>query len=228
MITTVKNGNLFKNSDFLGPDQITIVGVGSVGSAFLNNIMRLGIPGAGVRIWDSDSVSEHNLSNQILYGVDDFGKKKVYCAQNEISEKLGATVDAMPVNAGKGPLRSKVVVSAVDSMETREHIFNKCVYLNGYTRLFIDMRMTAKTVMVFAVNPMDEQHVKEYRDTLYSDSDVKSEAGSCGITPSIGATAQMAASIATWLFIQWSNQELKINEILFSCDQWAMHSRKFD
>lgn len=52
-----------------------ILGVGGLGSVVLMNVLRLGVK--KVIIVDYDVVDIHNLNRQILFSVEDIGKRKV-------------------------------------------------------------------------------------------------------------------------------------------------------
>ena len=70
--------NLVKSQDYFDPTKVDgrchIIGCGSVGSTVAELLVRLGI--TDISLYDFDTVSAHNLANQ-MFNNDDIGRPKV-------------------------------------------------------------------------------------------------------------------------------------------------------
>ena len=70
--------NLNKHFEFFNPteikDEICIIGCGAIGSTIAEMLVRLGIE--SINLYDFDTVSEHNITNQ-MFRNEDIGKNKV-------------------------------------------------------------------------------------------------------------------------------------------------------
>ena len=61
--------------------QIHIVGCGAIGSHVAEQLTRMGC--SNIHLWDFDTVSPHNITNQI-YNVNDVGKPKVEALEEHL------------------------------------------------------------------------------------------------------------------------------------------------
>ncbi|MEN4913347.1 ThiF family adenylyltransferase [Erwinia amylovora] len=79
----------------LAQARVLVIGAGGLGSALLP---LLAAAGAGyLRLYDGDRVEEHNLHRQTLYGMQDIGEEKVFCARRALAIRNPAcVVDARP------------------------------------------------------------------------------------------------------------------------------------
>ncbi|MFS4572144.1 HesA/MoeB/ThiF family protein, partial [Erwinia amylovora] len=79
----------------LAQARVLVIGAGGLGSALLP---LLAAAGAGyLRLYDGDRVEEHNLHRQTLYGMQDIGEEKVFCARRALATRNPAcVVDARP------------------------------------------------------------------------------------------------------------------------------------
>ena len=66
---------------------------------------------------------------------------------------------------------SGVVISAVDTMESRKAIWRNGVRYNPQVPFFLDARMGAEVRTVYSVRPVDPDDVAFYDATLYSDAE---------------------------------------------------------
>lgn len=204
---------------------IALVGVGAVGSALALELVKLNIP--TLDIVDPDQIEAHNISNQLLYGPDDIGENKVAVAARRL-QQLGETKVYPHYGAYEGgTVPYQVILCCVDTMKVRKQMFNEGAVLNGVTKLWIDVRLTARQAQVYALDPSNTRHVEAYQKTLYSDDEVAPEEGGCGTTLSIGPTAHMATSLAAWLFIDWTNNDLKFNEVIWQQKGYHMITSRF-
>lgn len=219
----IKHFDVFKLSK-LDPSQndIAIVGMGSLGSMVALEVAKLGCP--EITIFDFDKIEDHNLPNQVMYGIEDVGKLKVDVAASMLLQLAGTKIEK------RQKLLSRHYYSyifvCVDSMKARKEVW-QFTKNNFSTKLFLEARVSKDTVYAYAFNPQDLEHRKAYEDTLYDDEDIILDTGTCGVTPNIGATAHMASSILTWLFIQHVMETGTTNEVVVTVNPWRLHSRHF-
>ena len=208
MYDVSKHAALF-NRDFAPDREGIIVGVGSIGSRFALHMAELDLPFA---LMDPDTVEQHNIANQ-AYEQGDIGALKVVAVREACYRKNGHVLQTYPFAHDTEKLPYGIVASCVDTMSARKRLF--AAACNNTTQIFIDTRMTATSVMVYILNPSDTKQCARYRETLYDDSEVNEDTGGCSLTQSVGATAQLAASLATVRLIDWIMNRRKVFETLF-------------
>lgn len=148
--------------------KVTVVGAGAVGSFTTLAITKLGVE--DVRVFDEDSVSEHNVSGQ-FYRVGDVNQFKVQALSNIVKEFNGVDIKGTIGYYKDQPL-SEVVIVATDSMESRKLVW-KQVKKQGVTRFLIDSRMGGQVGLVYRINPDNKDDVKFYEETLHSDEEAE-------------------------------------------------------
>jgi molybdopterin/thiamine biosynthesis adenylyltransferase len=165
--------------DIFNPDRtesqvgITIVGAGSIGSWVTLGLAKLGLQ--SVTVWDFDKVEMHNSPNQI-YSPRDNGKFKVEALTEIVEDLTGLKIEAYPkkfppseYNLDYSKYQRHLIISAVDSMESREMIWSwlKDKNTEEYVHQLIDGRMGGENISVYAVRSLASP--KAYENTLYSD-----------------------------------------------------------
>ncbi len=104
-----------------GPEKmILIAGLGGLGTVVASYLARMGLP---LVLADPDVVERKNLSRQILYTLEDVGRKKVDVAR----ERLGtfARVDAFPGPAQDYKGNVSIVVDCADDWNEKRKIWNR-------------------------------------------------------------------------------------------------------
>jgi molybdopterin/thiamine biosynthesis adenylyltransferase len=101
--------------------QVTICGVGAVGSNLADNLARQGM--AKLRAIDHDRVEEHNVSTQ-LYGENEIGVWKVDALRNRLFRNMGIEIDAVRKELTAANARSllkdaTLIVDALDNADAR-------------------------------------------------------------------------------------------------------------
>ena len=147
---------------------VTIIGSGGIGSVGAEVVCRMGIP--RVHLIDFDEVDPVNVATQNFFHRD-VGKNKAEVIAERLGGGLGTevTADTRRVVAGD-TFKSRVVFSAVDSMEARKIIFNGFLASHG-AEFLIDGRMGALIGQVHAISKADHLAVCGYEKTLYSDEE---------------------------------------------------------
>ncbi|CAO95820.1 ThiF family adenylyltransferase [Erwinia tasmaniensis] len=79
----------------LAQARVLVIGAGGLGSALLPLLAAAGV--GYLRLYDGDRVEEHNLHRQTLYGMQDIGEEKVFCARRALATRNPeCVVDARP------------------------------------------------------------------------------------------------------------------------------------
>lgn len=227
---------------------ITVIGAGATGSYVAQCLAQMGWGnskhGQGVlRVFDGDSIEEHNLCNQI-YDQDHIGKPKVEALKEIILRKCGFTIEVynemVDKNTRSDLIQSNYVFLLTDTMKSRKEIFETFLKFSINTDLVIETRMGLKDGRVYAFNPNSPDQKKAWLETLYTDKEA--EISHCGASASIVSTSMFLASIASQRVIQHfdnnykerSFEELKMmeenplwNEVHFSLYPENFYMRQF-
>lgn len=114
--------------------KIVVLGLGSLGSAIADSLVRTGI--GHIRVVDRDYVEISNLNHQILYDEDSLGKPKVEAGAERL-EKINSEgkIEPIAVNISSSNIEdliedADVVLDATDNMKTRYIINDACVKNN--------------------------------------------------------------------------------------------------
>ena len=147
---------------------VTVIGAGAIGSATVVTLAKMGC--SNITVYDADDLADHNVPNQMCL-VDRVGQPKVD-ALAELVEMLTGT-QIKPVSSNyRGQRLEGVVVSAVDSMTARQMIW-KSVKLKKSVTLFIDARMGAEILRLYALRPTDLDACEFYEANLYDSEEAE-------------------------------------------------------
>nr|CCG55402.1 thiamine biosynthesis protein ThiF [Erwinia piriflorinigrans CFBP 5888] len=95
----------------LAQARVLVIGAGGLGSALLPLLAAAGV--GYLRLYDGDRVEEHNLHRQTLYGMQDIGKEKVFCARRALAARDPACV----VDARAHALTASATEAALDGID---------------------------------------------------------------------------------------------------------------
>jgi hypothetical protein len=186
--------DFWRQTDLVHPDQlgfsVTLIGAGGIGSPVALAVAKMGC--RRLTLYDPDLIQPHNLPNQV-YRLGDIGRPKVEALAELLGEFASPAVQAIQA-AVAGQHLDGVVVSAVDSMASRERIWRDSIRYRGSVPLYIDARMGAEVCRVLTVRPCDPDDVRRYEATLFTD-DLAAEAP-CTAQAIIYTTFGVAALVA--------------------------------
>lgn len=188
---------------------VTIIGVGGIGSWTALLISRLGVK--NMTLYDDDTVELGNMSGQ-FYRISDIDRPKVDAIASAVAHySCYSNVTAIPERFSDSSFFSPVVIACLDSMSARKTAFTawrKAVdgTNNKEDYLFIDGRLSAETLQVFAVSGDDEDNINRYEATLFDDSEADSEICSYKQTSFM---ANMIASVITNVFVNYVASKLE-------------------
>jgi molybdopterin-synthase adenylyltransferase len=153
----------------LDPDSIifpvTLIGCGGIGSPTALMLAKLGCP--KLTLIDPDRVEKHNLPNQ-LFPLADLGQLKVEASRRVIEQFSDCQVAVIPEFFGRKISAEGIVISGVDSMQSRKIIWRRIKY-NINVPLYIDGRIGAEIIQVFTIRPSRIEDIELYEDYLFSD-----------------------------------------------------------
>ena len=149
---------------------ISIIGCGAIGSYVASSLAKMGL--TKFRLCDFDKVEAHNLPNQFFW-ESDIGKYKAeITADNILNFNSEAEVSAYigKIQKYKSLLKSHIVISCVDDMDTRKYIFECCKKYKN-VQLFIDTRMAGLQGQVYSIDMSKKKDIKNYEKTLFSNKE---------------------------------------------------------
>lgn len=148
--------------------KVTIIGVGAIGSHVAKQLSQIGI--RDLKVYDFDTIEEHNLPNQ-GFGLPDLGKPKVLAVKDRLELDYGVKVEARAEKVDADTkFDTEIVISAVDSMAARKAIWDS-VKASSDVSVFLDARMGAMYAEAYSVSLESEDSIKGYEDTLFDDSE---------------------------------------------------------
>ena len=143
----------------------TVIGCGAIGSFVAVGMAKMGVKDQS--LWDMDTVEIENLPVQ-LHMKDWIGREKTLATKHLIGQACPEKTDVNCFGKWDGqPIRSNIVVSAVDSLEVRKEIWKTVKYDTGVD-LLVDARIGGQAMKLYAVNPSDSKDIKVYDDSLKS------------------------------------------------------------
>ena len=149
---------------------VTMIGCGAVGSFTALALAKMGV--GSMVLYDPDTVEVHNLPVQMFTNMD-IGRPKVEALADQLRAMTECRVTAIP-EAHDGQQLSGVVISAVDSMTARRHIWRR-VRGRREVDLYLDSRMGAMVGAVYMVHPGSPIEEQAYRRTLHSQQEALQE-----------------------------------------------------
>lgn len=148
--------------------EVHIIGLGSIGSTVLLQLMKMGVP--RIHMYDDDRVEPHNVPPQPLYRPSDAkaGRLKIEAAQLYAErEELDTELILHPIRIDEGSIinLNGIVIAGVDSMESRQNIWYH-VRGNGLVELYLDGRIGGDGFQLHAFNPSSPSAVFTYERWL--------------------------------------------------------------
>lgn len=186
--------------------KITIVGVGGIGSHVAVALSKLGIP--ELTLIDPDIVELHNVPNQ-FFRLESVGLNKVDALAHDCDQYGASAVRSFKAKVGDNGFEAEegnvprprgIVISALDSMEARNNLWDT-LKTNPLVELLIDARLGGENIVVYTANPFNEEDVGRYKDTLYSDEEARPDPCTrrSVIDVGYGVTAQIVRLVRLFL-----------------------------
>lgn len=167
--------HLIRHYDILPPENckipITVIGAGAIGSFAVLALAKMGFE--DITVYDFDTVDIENMNCQ-FYPHSAIGKKKVDALKELIKDFTNVDINAIDGKYEKGIFKG-IVITAVDSMAARKLVFDNHKDIAMGVQYIIDPRMSAEFATLNTYCPTNEEQVKQYAKTLYSDEEATAE-----------------------------------------------------
>ncbi len=194
--------------------QVSLIGLGSIGSVTGLYLCKMGV--SKLTCFDADVVDIHNVSNQ-AYGMSDVGLLKADAFANLVELQTGVLPNTIGMQYD-GRQVFGVVISAVDSMKSRETIW-KSIRHQPQVQLYLDARMGLETLIVHAVRPQIKADRVAYTSTLVPDDQALQEPCTAR---TICYTPLMAASVVCNLVKRFVNEEQLPHRVILDLATWTL------
>ena len=140
------------NMDEISKLNVTIIGVGAIGSWAAVALTRLGVK--NLTLVDPDIVEMHNVANQ-AYGYEYIGRSKVD-ALSETLSKIMPDIHPVTLEGEFNLLQPKeldeVIISGLDSMAARRDLWGMVNDPACRAKFYIDGRMGGELIKLYSVN----------------------------------------------------------------------------
>lgn len=191
--------NLNKHREFFNPDEfndeIHIIGCGAVGSTIAEQLARLGIK--QLYLYDFDTVSEHNITNQMFLNRHIQTLKTDALA--EILEEINPDINIIKVEEGwqPGTVLNGYVFLAVDNIDTRKEIIKDNMF-NPNIKAMFDTRMRLTDAQHFAAKwtPEGKEFLLNTMNFTREEAANSTPVSACGTTLSVTPTVRIICSLA--------------------------------
>ena len=124
------------------PITVCLVGCGGTGSSLLTQLGRIHYalrqlehPGLMVRVFDPDTVSPSNIGRQ-LFSSADVGINKAQVLTSRLNRFYGTDWLSFPSELITEEIKSNIIISCVDSVESRKKIRNQISLYLEYSKSF--------------------------------------------------------------------------------------------
>ena len=168
----IESGRFLRQLDICPPDKlafaITVIGAGAVGSFTVLALAKMGC--SMITVWDDDLLEEHNVSNQACRpSLVGYPKVAALC---ELVDELCDLQIAVDCRRYKGQALKGVVITAVDSMDARQDVWQR-VKLSPAVPLLIDPRMGAEFARLYSIRPSNVEDIDFYESNLYASKEAE-------------------------------------------------------
>ena len=147
---------------------VTLIGGGGIGSNLLPLLVKCGP--TRLTIWDDDIAKPVNLAQQQFRALDIGQSKAEILARAAVEMDPNLRVVYKVARFRQGSHLGGLVISGVDSMESRHVIFDEVCRQSGQVALFVDGRISRRSnewVELYFIDPKKESEVEYYREWLY-------------------------------------------------------------
>lgn len=182
--------------------RIHIIGCGSVGSTIAENLVRCGVE--NITLWDFDTVSSHNVANQ-MFGHKDVGRLKVE-ALADILETINPDIRdhlSLKKEGWQGEMLSGYIFLCPDSVDLRRKFIEQ--HMDNLTvKAVFDVRTLLTGAQHYAADWTDMEMKKNLLNTMqFSDAeaDLSAPVSACGVTLGVATTVRIicAYAVNNWM-----------------------------
>jgi len=211
--------DLTKHIDFFNPIKeidkpVHIIGCGAVGSTLIEMCTRMGFQ--KLIIYDFDTVSAHNLTNQMFFGQH-VGMLKTK-AITQIAKNINPNIDIKCFDKGwtPGTRLSGYVFLCVDNIDLRRQIVEENKN-NPYVNFIADFRMGLLNAQHYAADTSDHKSVEKLLGTMQFTHEEAKEAtpvNACGTSLNVIQTVRTLVSLGLANFINFIKESENFKEMI--------------
>lgn len=201
--------NLLKSLEYFNPLDVKsrchIIGCGSVGSTVAELLVRLGI--TKITLYDFDTVSSHNLANQMFLQAD-VNRLKVDALKDmllAINPEAEDELQTVPEGWTEKTRLSGYVFLCVDNIDLRREIATKNRINQSILAMF-DFRTRLEDAQHFAADWKDPQQVENFINTMdFTHEEAKKETPvtACNIEMGVAPTVRIICSLGVANFMNF-------------------------
>lgn len=202
--------DLSKSYEYFQPEKVKerihIIGCGSVGGTIAENLVRLGL--TNITLWDMDTVSAHNIANQI-YRYKDIGAPKVTALADILCEINPDLKDTLKLQ-GEGWNGQKLngyVFLCPDDIDVRRAIVEKHMD-NIFIKCMFDVRTLLESAQHYACDWSDYESKKNFLKTMdftNEESDAEAPLSACGVILGVAPTIRGICADVVANFVNYVN-----------------------
>lgn len=197
-------------------DAIHVIGVGAIGSTLVEMLVRLGFE--NIHIYDFDTVTDYNVTNQMYRTIDIGGKKTTALMQMCKDINPEVKMVAHPIGWTERCIIAGYVFLCVDSIELRQKI---AVHYkdNLHIKAMFDFRMRLTDAQHYAANWKDEYSKDCFIKTMSFTDDEAKEAtpvSACGTTLSVCPTIRTIVSCGITNFINFISNPTSLKKMILA------------
>ena len=168
----MESNRYWRQLDLCPPDKltfpITVIGAGAIGSAAVVTLAKMGC--SDITVWDEDDLADHNVPNQMCL-VDRVGQPKVEALAELVEMLTGVKIKPVPRHY-RGERLEGLAITATDSMSARQMVW-RGLKMKRAVSLFIDARMGAEILRLYALRPTDLDACEFYEGNLYGSEEAE-------------------------------------------------------
>ena len=198
--------NIFNPNEFDIP--IHIIGAGATGSWVAFSLAKMGIK--NIFLYDFDTVGMHNLPNQ-MFSLRQIDQNKALATARNIKNFTGYDIRPRNAKVDGNILLQGIIFILTDTMKSRKDIYYRAIKNNPNVKLLIETRMDLRGGRIYAIEPTNINHTREYEKTFYNDDEA--EVSACGISQTVLPSALAITSHAIWKMLNFINGEPFVNEL---------------
>lgn len=200
--------DLSKSYDYFKPEsvdaRIHIVGCGSVGATLAENLVRLGL--TNFTLWDMDTVTAHNLANQI-FREKDIGRPKVEALLDILTEINPYIKDKTKLHGGgwNGQKLNGYVFLCVDNIDLRREIVMSHMD-NPYVKAMFDFRTLLESAQHYAADWADRKMKEDFLNSMnfsHEEASEETPVSACGVTLGVVSTVRMVCALGVNNFVNY-------------------------
>ena len=146
---------------------VVLIGAGGIGAITAVTLAKMGV--GHLEVWDGDIVEHVNLATQ-YFRVNALGYNKASSIALDVQEYApGISITYMNNLKKSNHLVGTIIISALDSLETRKMVWNVLFHECSKWSWYLDARMGAEEFMLYSVNHGEDfdwydEHLAKWND----------------------------------------------------------------